>query len=285
IWFLSPTGSSSTGYIDNVKVYSFDTPGYYGSSTITAPYYITAVKPYWNLTTPTDTTAWINISRDGGTTWNQSALINGQWYTFPSEVIGDQLCYNLTMKTTNIGYTPVLADITIYYIYCNPPDVTFVGESPNDKFGYSVHGAGDIGGDGIDDIIIGAPYNSNGSAGGGAVYIFNGSATLSGTIYAWNANYTNYSYDAGSHFGWSVCKAGDLDCDGNNDIAIGAPHFDVISPSMADAGKAWIMSCFCPIPEFSTELIAIFIPFGLSVIIFRRRRKRNGDRKEREAPT
>ena len=123
-----------------------------------------------------------------------------------------------------------------------------------------------------------APYNDNGTTDGGAVYIFKGSATLSSTFYAWDADYVNYSFDDGSHFGWSVCKAGDLDNDGYNDMAIGAPHFNVISPSMTDAGKGRIMSRIIPVPEFGS-IIAGIIPIILIfpiIRIRRRRRKKEG---------
>ncbi len=272
ITFLTGSTANAGIWLDDIHIYTQDSPGYYTSSTTTAPYYIMAVKPYWNITYENTSTVWINISRDGGATWNQSTLTEGLWYTFPTEPIGNDLQYRIEMITIE-GVSPIIKDLTIYYIYCNPPDITFVGESTGDKFGYSVHGAGDINGDGIDDIIIGAPYNSNGSASGGAVYIFNGSSTLSGTIYAWNANYTNYSYDAGSHFGWSVCKAGDTDNDGYNDVIIGAPRFT--AGSNADAGKAWIMSIAATviiISEYSTIALVIFMPMAIFSIVRRKRR-------------
>ena len=271
IQFSTSTSGTGTFYIDDVLVYgpSYSSPGYYDSSTSTLPGYISAVKPFWNVTTPSSTQAWINLSRDGGSTWNPSLLTNGQWYHFPTEAIGNELCYNVTMDTAAVGFTPILHNITIYYTYCIAPDVKYIGEASGNKFGYSVHGAGDINGDNNDDIIIGAPYNSNGSAAGGAVYIFNGSATLSGTIYAWNANYTNYSYDTGSHFGWSVCKAGDLDDDGNADVAIGAPAYS------SSTGKTWIM-CIVIIPEFNLGIVAIFMPIAVSFTVFTRKRRKGG---------
>ena len=125
--------------------------------------------------------------------------------------------------------------------------------------------------DGIDDIIIGAPYY--GASDNGAVYIFNGSASLSATISAANADHRNISYDSSSHFGWSVCKAGDLDDDGNNDVAIGAPHFDTTTPSMTDAGKGWIM-CVYPIPEFTIPgFVMTFNTILVSIMIYRRKRR------------
>ncbi|MFO7619338.1 MAG: hypothetical protein R6W91_06785, partial [Thermoplasmata archaeon] len=274
------TERDGTFYIDDVQVYSGTgaTLGYYDSVIATAPYYIKAIKPYWNLTIPSGTSAWINVSRDGGATWNQSALTNGNWYTFPTEVIGSQLCYNVTMISEQGIKTPILHDISIEYLYCTHPSVTLTGQSTGDRFGFSVHGAGDIDGDGYDDIIIGAPYNENNGTGAGAVYIFNGSASMDAEISASNADYIKNG-TAGSHFGWSVGYAGDLDDDGHNDVIVGAPDWD--SATEADIG--WVQ-VLCVIPEYSAELIAILIPFGLSVIIFRKRRKsKHGERQETSA--
>ncbi len=226
-------------YVDDISVYSFDTPGYYDSSVTTAPQNISAIKPFWNITTPGYCTAWLNVSRDGGTIWNQTPVFNGVWYRFPYEVSGKDLRYRIEMSTMNPGYTPIVHNITIYYSYLNPPDIVLTGEAPDDKFGYSVAYAGDIGGDGIDDIIIGAPYNDNGLADAGAVYVFNGSAGLIGTISAADADYRNYSYNAGAHLGWSVAYGMDLNIDTYNDVLAGSPHFDTTN---SDTGLVTIFS-------------------------------------------
>ncbi|MCK5396875.1 MAG: FG-GAP repeat protein, partial [Thermoplasmata archaeon] len=259
------------GYVDDIKLYTLNSPGEYTSATTTTSYYITAVKAYWNMTAPTGTTSWINISRDGGTTWNQSAIYNGVWYTFPTEVVGKELQYKIEMATTHIGSTSILHNVSLYYQYCNAPDVTYIGEVNGDRFGYSVAGLGDYNGDTFGDVIVGAPFNENSSiAGSGAAYIFNGSNSIASSTYAWHADYVNYSYDENSYFGWSVDMAGDLDGDSEQDIIVGAPGFDSTN---SDAGKAWIMCIVIPVPEFTAGLIAIIIPFGMSVLVIRRKRR------------
>ncbi len=51
-------------------------------------------------------------------------------------------------------------------------DVKFVGEQEGDGAGYtSVDGAGRVDGDNLDDLVIGAPYESSGGANAGAVYL------------------------------------------------------------------------------------------------------------------
>lgn len=281
-WITIPADDSGTplAYVDDIRVFTYNTPGTYESSNKISAGYITAIKPYWNNTLPSNTKIWVNFSRDGGTTWNQSAITSGKLYRFPSETIGNTLKYRVKLYTSYVGDSPVFLDMKIYYWYCISPDITLTGQSPGDKFGWSVHSAGDINSDGYDDIIVGAPYNANGGTGAGAVYVFNGSAAMASTTSASNADYIKNG-SAGSHFGWSVGKAGDLDDDGKNDVIAGAPDRD--NGTTADAGWTQvlsILSVIVPVPEFSATLIAIFIPLGISFIVFRRRRKRNGERRE-----
>jgi hypothetical protein len=270
--FASPriNNGQPLAYVDDLRIYTLTSPGDYTSAQAAIPHFITAIKPFWNITTSANTVGWIAISRDGGTTWNQSAIQYGVWYMFPTEAVGKDLCYKVRMSTTHVGDTPILYNLTLHYLYCNPPDVTLTGQSSGDKFGWSVSGAGDINGDTYDDIIIGAPYRNSGN---GTIYIFNGSATLSGTVSAADADYIKNG-TAGAHYGWSVSKAGDLDKDGKNDVMVGAPDRD--NSTVTDSGWSQVLSLLVvvvPIPEFSAMLVAIFIPFGLSVLVIRKRRK------------
>ncbi|UCH88730.1 MAG: FG-GAP repeat protein, partial [Thermoplasmata archaeon] len=133
-------------------------------------------------------------------------------------------------------------------------DLTLTGEAAGDRFGYSVHYAGDIDADGDPDVIVGAPYHTDGGRTNcGALYVYSGGSGIDST-----ADYTNYGEYAGDHFGWAVSFAGDIDGDDLNETLSGAPHYNTQSgetpPSAADAGKAYIHV----IPEFD-EIAFVFV--------------------------
>ncbi|MDI6917863.1 MAG: integrin alpha, partial [Thermoplasmatales archaeon] len=123
--------------------------------------------------------------------------------------------------------------------------VSGVGAQANDNFGWNVSYAGDLNGDGISDLIVGAPFND--SADGsktdcGAVYIFFGySGISSGDLNAVNANITIYGANQSDHFGWSVSDAGNVDGDGDC-VIIGAPDNDTADGSKASAGAVYIFN-------------------------------------------
>jgi hypothetical protein len=92
-----------------------------------------------------------------------------------------------------------------------------------DAFGYAVSTAGDVNGDGFDDVIIGAPAEDEVDA--GRVYAYYGSARglNGGTVPDWTA-VNGGSEDA--LFGYSVSTAGDVNGDGYDDVVIGSPFYD-----------------------------------------------------------
>ena len=56
--------------------------------------------------------------------------------------------------------------------------ITFLGDAPDDRAGFSVSGAGDLNGDGFADLIVGAPYNDAGGENAGKAYVIFGAAEL-----------------------------------------------------------------------------------------------------------
>lgn len=89
-----------------------------------------------------------------------------------------------------------------------------------DRFGVSVAGLGDIDGDGVPDLAVGAYYD--GAQDRGAVYVLrlNADGTVKGRAkIASGSGVTVAAYD---YFGGAVAALGDLDGDGITDIAVGA---------------------------------------------------------------
>jgi len=113
-------------------------------------------------------------------------------------------------------------------------DVTILGKATNNNLGNSVSSVGDINGDGLDDIIVGARLNDDGANNGGAAFIFFGSTSLSGTKAlggVQSADVTFLAESANDYFGRSVSGAGDVNGDGFDDIIVGADGFDISGAS------------------------------------------------------
>ena len=119
-------------------------------------------------------------------------------------------------------------------------DYSFIGENDNDLSGYSISSAGDIDGDGLDDILIGAYRNDAGGSNAGKSYLFLGSSL--GSISEIDLSLADYSFigeNVDDRSGYSISSAGDVDGDGLDDILIGAVGND---DGGSNAGKVALFS-------------------------------------------
>jgi uncharacterized protein (TIGR03437 family) len=106
-----------------------------------------------------------------------------------------------------------------------------------DKLGASVQ-AGDLNGDGIDDLALGAPGANGNGMNCGKVYVFFGKTSLKGAIDLAKdkADVELLGAGSGDQLGSSLA-IGDLNGDGRNDLIAGAPNADAVDKS--DAGKVY----------------------------------------------
>ena len=95
-------------------------------------------------------------------------------------------------------------------------------------YGHSVNDAGDLNGDGRADLILGAPGDSRSGLNRGRAFIFFGDSqdrlTLQGQL-------------TREAFGWAVAGIGDINGDGYDDVAVGAPLNNSVG---AEQGRVYV---------------------------------------------
>ena len=175
-----------------------------------------------------------------------TALVPYRRYTFLGDSVGDQFGWSVAgvgdvnqdgfddlivgaryddVTGADSGSASVLSGIDGSLLFI------FYGNSSNDRFGYSVDGAGDVNQDGYSDLIVGAPGDDDNGSFSGSARVLSGQG---GAIL-----YTFYGDSAGDWFGNSVAGAGDVNQDGYDDLIVGAPGDD---DNGLDSGSARVLS-------------------------------------------
>jgi hypothetical protein len=110
-----------------------------------------------------------------------------------------------------------------------------------DEFGYALTSLGDMNGDGVNDICVGAKKDDDGGFDNGAVWILflttDGSVKTHQKISSLEGNFTGILDDE-DYFGRSITSLGDLNGDGITDICVGANKDD---DGGTDKGAVWIL--------------------------------------------
>ncbi len=109
-------------------------------------------------------------------------------------------------------------------------DITNI--SVGDRFGSSITNIGDIDGDGVTDLAVGASFNDDGGANTGSVWILlmNDDATVKSNFEFENSHALLAGILApNDRMGTSVSAVGDINKDGVMDIAIGVPGSDNVN--------------------------------------------------------
>lgn len=114
-------------------------------------------------------------------------------------------------------------------------DAILTGEAAGDAFGISVASAGDINGDGLGDMIVGAYLNDAGGTNAGRAFLYLNS--LTGTDIP---DWTITGEAVGDQLGNSVASAGDVNGDGFSDVIVGAENAGRLGLFQFGAGRAYV---------------------------------------------
>jgi hypothetical protein len=101
-------------------------------------------------------------------------------------------------------------------------DTIFTGEAVGDQFGTSV-AAGDVDGDGLRDVLVGASSNSAGGYGAGGAWLWWGAGVIGNVELPAAQADVLFTGAAGDRLGWTVVALDDVDGDGLGDVLLGAP--------------------------------------------------------------
>jgi hypothetical protein len=123
-------------------------------------------------------------------------------------------------------------------------DFTLIGANAGDNLGFVV-ASGDVNGDDIDDILVGARFarGPDGSRyNAGEAYVVFGSPELSGTVDTalGEQDLTIVGAKAGDYLGYALA-AGDVNGDGVDDIIVAALSADGPNNDRQDAGEAYVV--------------------------------------------
>jgi hypothetical protein len=145
------------------------------------------------------------------------------------------------------GKTSGWADIDLVSFASGSSGFWIYGAVASDRCGRSIGAVGDVNGDGVDDLVVGAyaaDVQSKADAGTSYVIFGHSVATAFGTIdlltlYAGIVGFKILGATAGDLSGYSSSGAGDVNGDGYGDVLVGALYYD--GPGGSNSGAAYLI--------------------------------------------
>jgi hypothetical protein len=188
----------------------------------------------------------------GATSLLFSIAMRGEVVAGPGDVDGDGV-RDIAISNRNSGPLGGLQGFVGVYSGAAPHAQlwSLLGTGGQDEFGASMDALGDVSGDGVGDIVVGAPQRTPSFLGAGYVKLLSGANGALFALWTGTGGPSNPT-----EFGAAVANAGDVDADGNNDFLIGDRGRDI--GGQTDAGFAMIakgalagnavgvLFCHCP---------------------------------------
>jgi hypothetical protein len=108
------------------------------------------------------------------------------------------------------------------------------------RFGSDVASAGDVNGDGYEDLIVGSIYYADGEATEGAAFVFHGGPNGLAAATLADADTVLQSNQVAARFGGAVASAGDVNDDGYDDVIVGAGGWENQGAADFEEGAAFV---------------------------------------------